>query len=71
MVNAFQSGAFQAGAFQSEGTGAVTSTRTLQLPVDCVMAGDQEKFPERRRRGNAAVRPGRLSRAMMRHTFNE
>ena len=41
MGSAFQQTAFQFGAFQIAPGGDVTDTNHLQLPVDCVLAGDQ------------------------------
>jgi hypothetical protein len=46
--SAFQFNAFQVGAFQVAGAGILTDTDILQLPVDCVLAG-QQPFTERGR----------------------
>lgn len=41
MAIAFQRNAFQRNAFQIGDQTAITSTQTLQLPVNCVLAGSQ------------------------------
>lgn len=65
---AFQSNAFQINAFQIEGGGAsLTSTRVLQMPVDCVMAGDQEEY---RKRG-IRFKTGRAKGRALKHAFGE
>lgn len=63
MADAFQRDAFQINAFQMESAdigGVVTSTNTIQLPVDCVLAGQQWD-----------VRSGRVAGRFMKHTFGE
>ena len=44
MASAFQFGAFQLHAFQIDSPGAVTDMDVLQLPVNCVLAGQQRIF---------------------------
>lgn len=63
-TDAFQRDAFQINAFQiatPDIGSSVTSTETIHLPVNCVIAGQQ---PYGRN-------PRELSRAGIRHIFNE
>lgn len=85
MAGAFQASAFQDNAYQV--FREIASTAVLQLPVDCVMAGDQPiidryrewSVPQAVRTERKSVmrsRVGRLDvrslgRGALRNTFNE
>ncbi len=64
----FQRGVFQRNVFQM-GT-PLTSTATLQLPVDYALAGEQHEEPGRRRK-QSVFRSGRIAGRALRHVFSE